>query len=118
VTIHDAGPDVSLSDVSEQTPWRIGGGLVVSYQYSVKEDWDTRLVAVDANGEAITLHPDTQNSIGTNLTSIMASMSRQEYEKVTGFQLQRRKRQWVEFRNVSLQPGYPTQVEILDAAGK
>jgi serine/threonine protein kinase len=92
-----------------------GDEVALACEYSVKQDWETRLVAVDANGEAITLRPKSQNGLGANLTSVMASMSRDEFEKVTGFHLQRRKRQWVEFRNVSLEPGYHTKVEILDA---
>ena len=90
-------------------------GFAVSCQYSIKQDWETRFVAMQTNGDAITLRPKSQNGISTNLTSIMASMSRVEFEKVTGFELQRRKRQWVEFRNVSLEPGYHTKVEVLDA---
>jgi len=109
------GPD-GMWDLAVHTTESGGDREVVSYQYSVKQDWDTRLVAVGTNDEAITLHPDSQNGIGTNLTSVMASMSRDEFEKVKGFELQRRKRQWVEFRNVSLEPGHHTQVEILDAS--
>jgi serine/threonine protein kinase len=111
----NGGPD-GMWDAVVQTTESGGGRVVVSYQYSVKQDWDTRLVAVGANDEVITLHPDSINSIGTNLTSVVASMSRDDLEKVKGFQLQRRKRQWVEFRNVSLEPGRHTQVEILDAS--
>jgi hypothetical protein len=38
-----------------------------------------------------------------------------EFAHVKEFQLQRRKYQWVEFRNVSLQPGHATTVEVKDA---
>jgi hypothetical protein len=92
-----------------------GSEVAVAYQYSVKQDWETRLVAVDTNGETILLRPKSENGISTNLTSVMASMSGDQFERVKEFQIQRRKRQWVEFRNVSLQPGHAAQVEIFDA---
>jgi len=107
-------PDGNMWDIAVQTTGS-GDEVAVACQYSIKQDWETRFVAVDTNGKVTTLRPKSQSSIGANLTSVMASMSRDEFEKVTGFQLQRRKRQWVEFRNVSLEPGHRTKVEILDA---
>jgi serine/threonine protein kinase len=113
-TSENAGRD-GMWDIVVQTTGSGGDEVAVSCQYSVKEDWETRFVAVENNGDAIALRPKSQTGISTNLTSVMASMSRDEFDKVTGFELQRRKRQWVEFRNVSLEPGYHTKVEILDA---
>jgi hypothetical protein len=46
----------------------------------------------------------------------MTSLSRDKFDQIKEFQLQGRKRQWVEFRNVSLEPGQHTRVEIFDAS--
>jgi hypothetical protein len=108
----NADPDGNVWDIAVQTTGS-GDEVAVACQYSIKQDWETRLVAVGTNGEETRLWP--KSGIGANLTIVMTSMSRDEFEKVTGFQLQRRKRQWVEFRNVSLEPGYHTKVETLDA---
>jgi hypothetical protein len=45
----------------------------------------------------------------------MAPYTASEASKITAFQSQRRPYQWVEFRNVSLQPGHATTVEVEDA---
>jgi serine/threonine protein kinase len=108
----NADPDGNMWDLAVQTTGS-GDEVAVACQYSIKQDWETRLVAGETNGEVKTLWP--KSSIGANLTSVMTSMSRDEFEKVKGFQFQRRKRQWVEFRNVSLEPGHHTKVEVLDA---
>jgi len=98
-----------------QTDGSAGSEVAVTYHYSISEAWETRLVAVDTNGETIILQPNSQQGISTNLMSVMASLSRDKFDQIKEFQLQARKRQWVEFRNVSLEPGYHTKVEILDA---
>jgi hypothetical protein len=103
-------------DAVVQTGGNGGNEVAVSFQYSVKQDWETRAVALDAIGKAITLQRENLNSIGTNLMSTMASLSRDDFDQIKEYQIQRRKRQWVEFRNVSLQLGHHTQVDVLDAS--
>jgi len=90
--------------------------VVIGYLQSLCDGWETRFVGVDTNGETIILPPGRQNSISSNLTSVMTSLSRDKFDQIKEFQLQGRKRQWVEFRNVSLQPGHHTHVEIFDAS--
>jgi serine/threonine protein kinase len=93
-----------------------GSRVAVAYQYSVHQNWETRLVGVDTNGGVISLQGGATQAIGTNLVTSVASLSQDKFGQIKKYELQRRKYQWVEFRNVSLQPGHLTQVEILDAS--
>ena len=97
-----------------QTSKGTGGEVTFAYQYSVKEGWETRFVSVDSNGLVTPLQG--KSSIGgVEVVNSIASMSAADYARVREFQLQRRKYQWMQFRNVSLTPGQTTQVEIVDA---
>ena len=51
------------------------------------------------------------------LTHGLTSMSAAEYARIKEFQFQRRRYEWVEFRNVSLQLGHQTVVETVNAPG-
>ena len=109
-------PDGTSWRAAVQTNGSAGSEVVIGYLQSLCDGWETRFVGVDTNGETIILPPGRQNSISSNLTSVMTSLSRDKFDQIKEFQLQGRKRQWVEFRNVSLQPGHHTHVEIFDAS--
>jgi hypothetical protein len=89
-----------------------GGDVAVTCNYSKSADWDTRMVCVNADGKT-TVVPMRQ--LSTVLTVGILLVSSDEFAHIKQFQLQRRSYEWVEFRNVSLQPGYATRVEIKDA---
>jgi hypothetical protein len=109
---------------ADGTSWRAmvqtngsgSGDVALASHYSVNKDWETRLVGVETNGGVIPLQGSIAHGIGPDLMSTLITLSREKYDQIKGFELQRRKRQWVEFRNVSLEPGYHTKVEILDAS--
>jgi predicted Ser/Thr protein kinase len=102
-------------DASVQITDSGGSRVAVAYQYSVNQNWETRLVGVDTNGGVISLQGGPGQGIGTNMMTTLVSLSTDQFGQIKEYQLQRRKYQWVEFRNISLQPGRHTQVEILDA---
>ncbi len=88
----------------------------LSFQYSAKKDWETRLVGCDTHLGLIPLTVVRDMDLwGAGLKSTLVSVPLDEYARIWDFQLQRRKYQWVEFRNVSLQPGHMTTVEITDS---
>jgi tRNA A-37 threonylcarbamoyl transferase component Bud32 len=93
------------------------GSLTVSFRYPVKEDFETRMVVVSDDGsiEPIQSIPMT---LSAGLLRSLASYTANEAAKIVAFQTQRRPYQWVEFRNVSLQPGYLTKVVVTDAGEK
>ncbi len=74
------------------------------------------MVYVDDDGK---INPIQENSsrVGDLQTGATLLVSSNEFASIKEFRLQRRKYQWVEFRNVSLQPGYQTTVEVRDAGG-
>ena len=85
---------------------------MVTVAHSVKE-WETRVVAVDKDGQE---HASSgSNSGGEAFEQQTATFSQLPLENVSEFRFQVRPYRWVEFRNVSLEPDQPTQVEIVDA---
>jgi hypothetical protein len=98
--------------VSFSQPTEKAGSAMVTVAHSVKE-WETRVVAVDKEGQE---HASSgSNSGGEAFEQQTATFSQLPLEDVSEFRFQVRPYRWVEFRNVSLEPGQPTQVEIVDA---
>jgi serine/threonine protein kinase len=93
------------------------GDVAINCNYLRSEDWETRMVGVDDNGK-IRVIPENASRASALQTGGILLVSANEFAHIKEFQLQRRKYQWVEFRNVSLQPGYMTKVEIQDSGGE
>jgi serine/threonine protein kinase len=89
------------------------GDVAINCSYATSTNWETRMVDVDDVGK-LTVIPKNSSSVSTLSTGGILLVSSNEFERIKEFQLQRRKYQWVEFRNVSLQPGYQTTVEVKD----
>jgi hypothetical protein len=89
------------------------GYLAINCSYPINQGWDSRMVYVTGGGNAV---PIEENSTRINNGHADATLvlSTNDFAHLKEFQLQRRPYQWVEFRNVSLKPGYPTTVEIHD----
>ena len=101
--------------VSFSQPAEKGGCAVVNVTHTVKE-WEARLIAVDKDGEE---HLATGNPSGNSaFKQQTATFSQLPLTEVKEFKFQVRPYRWVEFRNVSLEPGRRTQVEIVDAIDK
>jgi tRNA A-37 threonylcarbamoyl transferase component Bud32 len=92
------------------------GDVAVNCNYTKSEKWDTRMVCVDEDGTTRVIPENLSRALGPQ-TGGMLLISSNEFTRVKEFQLQKRPYQWVEFRNVSLQPGFITSVSILDAPG-
>ena len=88
--------------------------VVVAVQYTVNKEWETRLVGLGAEGGIPLSDGKNMYLEGTDLKSTFFSIPPDELARISGYQLQRREYQWVEFRNVSLQAGHATTVEIRD----
>jgi hypothetical protein len=93
------------------------GYLAVNCTYPVNEGWDSRMVYETGDGKDI---PIQQDSTGLNNGHADATLllSTNDFAQIKEFHLQRRRYQWVEFRNVSLKPGYQTAVEIENVGGQ
>ena len=90
------------------------GDVVLAFTYSAKDDFETRIAYVKNDGTVVQSRSD--GLCGTDhLINSMISMSAADYALVKEFQLQKRRYEWVEFRNVSLQLGNKTSVETVNA---
>jgi hypothetical protein len=91
-----------------------GEVAAINFNYDRKEDWETRMVSVDDN-DHITVVPENSQRTSPLETGGILLVSSNEFAHIKEFQLQRRKYQWVEFRNVALKPGYRTTVAVKDS---
>ena len=90
------------------------GEVAINFNYNRKEDSEIRMVSVDDNDHIRVVPENLQRTSELESGGILL-VSSNEFAHIKEFQLQRRKYQWVEFRNVSLQPGYRTTVAVKDS---
>jgi len=93
------------------------GNMSVSFRYPSKDDYQTRMVALMSDGSH-NKFPTGPLNHADGLVNGMASFNSAEADKIVAFESQKRKYQWVEFRNVSVQPGHKTTVVVRDVGGK
>ena len=105
-----------LWEAHVQTTEGKGGDVALAFNYSFKDDYETRIAYVNADGTAVPLRGNGSYGAGGLIHGI-TSLSAADYAQINAFQLQRRRYEWVEFRNVSLQPGNKTAVESVNAPG-
>ena len=84
------------------------GDVAVSCSYTRHDDWATRMVYVDDTDKVVPIE-ENSSRVGKDQTGATLLVSSDEFAHIKEFQLQRRKYQWVEFRNVSLVPGHRTR---------
>ncbi len=96
---------VQIADpVSERYP--------VSFSFTHRDDAETRLVYELPDGKLVPLkHNAGLAGLRTGLTTIPVK----EFDTIKQFHVQSRRYQWVEFRNVSLELGHVTEVEVSSA---
>ncbi len=90
----------------------VGDKLPVSFSYTHRDDAETRLVYELADGILVPLRGTY--GLGTSRTGL-TTIPVTEFESIKQFHVQSRRYQWVEFRNVSLEPGHRTQVKVQSA---
>ena len=89
----------------------------VVYQYQQKAGWESRLIAKGAGEEVAPSRLGQGSGIGATWCAT-ATFSPDAVAKIKALHLQRRPYHWVEFRNVSLQPGRKTTVDVKDFEAK
>jgi hypothetical protein len=70
---------------------------------------------VDGNGKVIPIQENSSHAGDNNQTGATLLVSSNDFARIQEFRLQRRKYQWVEFLNVSLQSGHLTTVTVKDS---
>ncbi len=77
-----------------------------------KVDGEKRIVAVDDKGKEYTASSMHDGFVG-DIVQMTATFSNLPLEQIKQFRFQSRPYKWVEFRNVSLQPGQKTDVQVV-----
>jgi hypothetical protein len=95
-----------------------GGEVAVSCTYTKTEDWESRMVCMAEDGKLTVIPEISAHAAKLPTTSGLLMVSSNEFAHIKEFQLQRRNYQWVEFRNVALQPGLATTVTVKDFGGE
>ncbi|MDA0282025.1 MAG: protein kinase [Planctomycetota bacterium] len=107
------GPDGSWEGVVRTTE-PAGDSIPLAFSYSNRDDHETRLVYEKADGTIVPLKGNgTDGNHG--LTNSLTTLPLEEFETIKRFHVQSRRYEWIEFRNVSLQPGHHTNVEVQSA---
>ena len=92
-----------------------GGDIAVTsllFHYSIKEEYETRMASLRNDGTVTPLERTDGALTQDGLKNSIVKMAAVNYERIKEFQLQRRRYQWVEFQNVSLESGNRTLVKI------
>jgi len=94
-----------------QPPQARGGGTDLTFSFEL-ENHASRMLAVDTAGASH--EPSSVNLDATNSHHLeTAHFDKLRPDRITEFLFQARPYEWVEFRNVSLQPGHKTNVEVI-----
>ena len=108
-------PDGTRFHVMSINPIEGNGFVALTYSYSPLQGWDACISAVANDG---TIHEAV--ATGTSDDNLATSEARFEGIKLSNikeFRFAVRRFQWLEFRNVSLQPGHRTAVTVNDLGG-
>ena len=92
------------------------GDVVLAFNHSAKDGFQSRIAYVKTDGTTLALEDDNHIP-NPDMMHGMISMSAADFPQIQKFQFQTRRYEWVEFRNVSLQLGNRTSVEIVNAPG-
>jgi hypothetical protein len=98
-----------------QDPLESDAQTQLTASHSRVKGWETRIVAFDLEGRQHLGRRSGQASTDVALTT--ARFDKLPLAQIKEFQFQVRRYRWAEFRNVSLQAGYQTNVEVRDAEG-
>ena len=91
-----------------------GDTIPLAFSYSDRDDHETRLVYEKDDGTLVPLKGNGSDG-GHGLTNSLTTLPLEEFESIKRFHVQSRRYEWIEFRNVSLQLGHRTSVEVQSA---
>ena len=83
----------------------------LAFSYTERDDYETRLTYERDDGSIEVLKgegTDSNNGLRHSLTTLPTA----EFQRIKQFHVQSRRYQWIEFRNISLQLGHRTKVEV------
>ena len=86
------------------------GDVAVACTYTTRSNWVSRIVYVNNNGKIVPIDERSDAGFFSNPATGTLLISSNEFVHIRQFLVQRRKCQWVDFDNVSLQQGHLTSV--------
>ncbi|QDV23180.1 serine/threonine-protein kinase [Aureliella helgolandensis] len=104
------GPD-GLWEGVVRTTESSGDSVPLAFSFSNRDDHETRLVYEKTDGTIVPLKGDGTDG-GHGLTNSLTTLRVDEFESIEEFHVQCRRYEWLEFKNVSLQLGHRTNVEV------
>lgn len=118
---HDGQPHNSLTTTGNRTreTWSgvvrsasiVGDRVPISFSYSRRDDCETRMTYERGDGTIVPLVGEGSDGNGGMINSL-TTLPVAEFMSIKQFRVESRRYQWIEFRNVSLQLGHRTQVEV------
>ena len=113
------GGATALGEWSATCDTRSGSSdVAINCTYSKIKDWESRMVGVSESGKLTVIPENSAHASPLPMTGGMLLVSSNDFAHIKEYRLLRRKYQWAEFRNVSLQPGYRTTVAVKDFGGE
>lgn len=91
-----------------------GDSVPLAFSCSKRDDHETRLAYERTDGTIVPFDGKIFGD-GHGLTNSLTTLSVEEFETIKRFHVQSRRYEWIEFRNVSLQLGHLTNVEVHSA---
>ena len=88
-----------------------GDAVPLSFRYTSREDFETRLVYEQADGSFVKLNGQG-SEVSHGLVNSLTTLPVSEFETIRSFHVQARPYQWATFHNVSLQLGHRTNVDV------
>lgn len=95
-----------------QDPVESSGDTHITATHSMVQGWETRIVAIDASGKEHLGSNSYESS--SDLARTTARFDKLSLSLVKQFRFEIRPYRWAEFRNISLQPGVRTAVEVAE----
>jgi hypothetical protein len=92
----------------------VGDRVPIAFSYSRRDDCETRMTYERDDGTIVPLIGEGSDGNGDMINSL-ATLPVDEFKRIKHFRVESRRYQWIEFRNVSLQLGHRTQVEVQSA---
>jgi serine/threonine protein kinase len=114
--------DIHSSSGSQNGDWKgvvrtrksTGDSISLAFSFSDRDDHETRFVYEKSDGTIVPLKGNERDGVH-GLTHSSTTLPLKEFETIKRFHVQSRRYEWVEFRNVSLQFGHRTEVEVQSA---
>ncbi|MFM9961235.1 MAG: serine/threonine-protein kinase [Planctomycetaceae bacterium] len=89
----------------------VGDRVPLAFSFSRRDDFETRMTYERDDGTIVPLVGEGSDGNG-GMTNSLTTLPVAEFKSIKHFRVESRRYQWIEFRNVSLELGHRTNVEV------